>query len=126
MDILAGQKPVNLYAASAADRLLDLKKKHSSDPWPVIEECINIWKDSKPKQWQSYVLYLDEVREGLSDKKHGKGNDKNSSIRYTLDIPQTVYSMIRCVYNADELPMDKSFFSKFGRKFKQFQIAEKI
>jgi len=33
--------------------------------------------------------------------------------------------MIRTQYKADELPMDREFFKKFGEKYPAFKIAEK-
>lgn len=113
---------------NAVERLENLKAKHGSNPWPVIEECFNIWTATNPSEWQSYLVYLDDIRETRKDKKYASTKDKVTGgyLRYTLDIPQKVMYMIRMIYSSEELDMSKEFFKAFARKFPQMRVAEKI
>ena len=118
-----------------ANELLALKDKsiieEANGIWIVIRRIINIWKETHPKQWKSYLFELDNVRETRLDSKFGLSRNSKmyhgdrGNMRYTLDIPEAIYDMIRAVYNAEELPMDKEFFSRFARKFPIFKVAEK-
>lgn len=114
----------------AVDNLLKLKSENGSNPWPVIEECLRIWEESNPKTWQSFLFELDKTRQSRRDKFASSDPKKDKRyggiVRYTLDVPEKVIYMIRCIYTADELPMNKEFFHAWARKFPRFQIAEKI
>jgi len=46
---------------SSVEKLVNLKQKSGSNPWPVIEECFNIWVSEKPQKWKSYLLYLSDI-----------------------------------------------------------------
>ena len=109
----------------AADRLLNMKATHSM--WEVIGEMIKIWSDKHPRKWQSYLYHLDDIKGTRKDKKFASTYDKvhGGYLRYTIDLPVPIYYMIRCVYNDEELPMDKAFFRKLGKKFPLFLIPEK-
>lgn len=113
---------------AAVERLFSLKEKSGSNPWPVIEQCIKIWESSEPNTWDSYLYHLESTRETRKDQKFASVHDKKNDgfLRYTLDIPEKVLFMIRCVYDADELPMNKEFFQSFAQRFPKFKIAEKL
>jgi len=113
---------------ASVEKLVNLKQKSGSNPWPVIEECFNIWASEKPRKWQSYLLYLQDIKETRKDPKFASTTDKVTGgiLRYTLDIPQEVMMMIRCVYKANELPMNRLFFQEFARRFPKCKIAEKL
>lgn len=104
-------------------RLEELKGKSAGNPWPVIEECLRIFKETNPQEWTSNLIRLDDIRETRADTKFGLS--KTEMFRYTLDIPQKVLFMIRCLYNDEELPMNKEFFHRFAKKFPMLKIAEK-
>jgi hypothetical protein len=118
-----------------AEELLALKDKsiieEANGIWIVIGRIISIWKETHPKQWSSYLIELDTIRQTRLDSKFGLSRNSKmykgdrGNLRYTLDIPEQVYMMIRAVYNDDELPMDKEFFKLFARKFPMFKVAEK-
>jgi hypothetical protein len=118
-----------------AEELLTLKDKsiieEANGIWIVIRRIIEIWKETHPKQWSSYLVELDSIRQTRFDSKYGLSKNSKmyhgdrGNLRYTLDIPEQVYMMIRAVYNDEELPMDKEFFSRFARKFPMFKVAEK-
>lgn len=109
----------------AADRLMDMKKTRSV--WDVIAEMITIWEARNPKEWQSYLVHLDDIKKTRKDTKFASTYDKQHGgyLRYTVDFPQPLMNMIRSLYTSAELPMDKKFFRSFGRRFPRFQIAEK-
>lgn len=109
-------------------RLLDLKKKSGSDPWPVIEACLKVWSDSKPNTWESFLYEIEQTRETRKDPKFGSTVDKSTgaTLRYTLDIPEKVIYMLRVLYTPEELPMNKDFFIAFAQRFPKFKVAEKI
>lgn len=112
----------------AVDRLVKLKRTNGSNPWPVIEECIKIWEATRPKEWKSYIIELGKLRATRKDRKFASTKDKVTGgyLRYTLDIPEKVMKMIRCIYNPDELPMNREFFLAWSRKFPQMKVAEKL
>ena len=126
---------VDARTKAYADELLSLKDKsiieEANGIWIVIKRIIEVWQETHPKQWQSYLVELDNVRATREDLEFGKSRDTKKhrgdrgNIRYTLDIPQAIYMMIRAVYSEEELPMNKEFFRRFGRKFPVFKVAEK-
>ena len=112
----------------AVDYLYRLKKVSGSDPWPVIDGVIKVWEESHPKEWQAYIVELKDIKRTRKDPTFASSYDKKNGayLRYTLDIPEKIIKMIRTIYNPDELPMNKEFFVEFARKFKRFQVAEKL
>lgn len=118
----------------AVQRLEGLKEKNGSNPWPVIEECIQIWKQSSPTQWKSYLVYLDELKSSRKTSKVGratyrgvsKDNEQGGYTSYVMDIPEKVMLMIRCMYNSDELPMNKDFYYELGKRFPTLLVREKV
>jgi len=115
---------------SFVNRVIDLKKKSGSNPWPVIEGCIKFWRDKRRKRWDAYLIHIDDTRETRRDSKFASVHDRANDgyLRYTLDIPQEIIYMIRCIYSPDELPMDKQsgFFKEFAKRFPVFRVAQKI
>ena len=110
------------------DRVVKLKKKSGSNPWPVIEECFNFWAKQSPTRYKSFLVSIDNIRQTRKEPKYASTYDKihGGYLRYTLDIPQEVMLMIRCLYNTNELPMDKEFFNDFAKRFPKLMIAQKI
>lgn len=113
---------------NAVEHLEKLKQEHGSNFWPVIEECFKIWKSTHPTKWNSYLIYLDDIKQTRRDKFASSKPDAvhQGIFRYTLDLPDPVMKMIRCLYDPEELPMDKDFFRRFAKKFPHLQVAEKI
>ncbi len=122
-----GQK-VDMKNVNLAVSLEELKKKSGSNPWPVIEMIVEAWQDRNPTQWKSHLLYIEELRHTRKDSKYASTYDKKNGgyLRYTLDIPEKVLQMIRCLYNAEELPMTKEFFKEWAKKYPQMKVAQKI
>ncbi len=119
-------------ATLSVDHLIKLKK--DKGPWDVIQAIVEIWKKQRPTEWESMLVGTKEIKESrkvtnVGGKKYtGVSKDKETggTIRYTLDIPVKVVKMIRVMYNSGELPMDKPFYKKFGKKFPIFKISEKL
>ena len=118
----------------AADQILKLKERSGSNPWPVIERILEVWSERHPDKWESYLVYLKEIKDTRKVTSVGgslwrgvsKGDKDNNAITvYAMDIPQPIMFMIRAVYNTSELPMNKEFFAEFGRHFPRFKILEK-
>ena len=118
-------RPIDI---SLIDRFITLKRKSGSNPWPVIEECFKVFESKRPTHYKSHLIHIENVRETRKDKRFASTKDKITGgiLRYTLDIPQTVMLMIRCVYKADELPMNREFFMEFARRFPKYRVAEKL
>jgi len=118
-------KPIDI---GLIDKILTLKRQSGSNPWPVIEECFNIFESKKPNHYKSHLIHVNNIKETRKDKKFASTTDKISGgiLRYIADVPQTVLLMIRCVYNAEELPMNKAFWTEFARKFPRYIVPEKL
>ena len=115
---------------SAVMEIARLKEKSGSNPWPVIEKCIDIWKETNPTEWKSFLYEIEETK-GTRRNKFAASDERkdrvhNGILRYTLDIPEKVLYMIRAIYSATELPMNRSFFLEFAKRFPRMRVAEKI
>lgn len=110
------------------EKVIKLRDKSGSDPWPVVEECLNFWASQFPERYNSLLINIKNTRETRKEKKFASTTDKITGgiLRYTLDIPQEVILMLRCLYSADSLPMNREFFQEFAKKFPRFKIAEKL
>jgi hypothetical protein len=119
---------IHLHDVRSVEHLEQLKKKHGNNIWPVIEACINIWAMKKPKEWKAHLYDIQELRDTRKDRKFASTKDKVTGgyLRYTLDIPEKVEMMIRCIYSPEELKMDKEYYQTFARKFPQFKVAQQL
>jgi len=119
--------PRKLEHVNAVYHLFNLKDKNGSNPWPVIEECFKVFESTNPTQYNSHLIYIDDIKETRKDKKFASTKDPNTGgyLRYTLDIPEKVMYMIRVIYSPEELPMNKQFYLEFGRRFPRYKVAEK-
>jgi hypothetical protein len=114
---------------TGVDRILKLKK--TLPQWEVIAEIVNFWASLNPSQYDSYLVRLRDIKATrkkttIGTKEFvGISKDKGTGgyINYMVDVPVKVMSMIRIVYNSNELQMDKKFFRKFGRKFPAFRVS---
>lgn len=112
---------------SAVNELFRLKQANGSNPWPVIEKILDVWKARPTQEWKAYLVQLGEIKATRKDRKFASTKDKVTGgyLRYTLDIPERVIHMIRCMYSSTELNMNREFFREFGKRFPAFRIAEK-
>src|SRR5689334_2830009 len=115
-------RPHKLEDLNAVEAVFKLKQKSGSSPWPVIEKLIKIWSSKNPQKWDSYLYYLEETKKTRKVTAYGNsqfsGMTKNDKVhggilRYTVDMPEPLYMMIRMVYSHEELPMDKEFMAAF-------------
>jgi len=117
-------------AVQAVDRLIKLKK--NKNKWVVIKEILKIWASTKPTEYKSFVITLTDTKE--TRKKTWVGTKEFSGVTKTgdsygraiLDLPVRVHSMIRALYKADELKMDRKFFDEFCKRFPKFKIARSV
>jgi len=107
--------------AMLADKLIAMSK--TKPLWEVIAYIIVVWKKSAPAQWESFII---DVKDKVKSRKNIYGSTESKVLRYTLDIPHKIYSMIRILYPPEKLPMNKKFFREFARRFSEFKVAEKI
>ena len=112
----------------AVDALVKLKRESGSNPWPVIEMCLEIWKSSNPNEWKSFLVDLGKTKVTRKDRKFASTYDKvhGGYLRYTLDLPEKVVYMIRALYSSDELKMDREFFIEFAKRFPLLKVAERL
>ena len=126
LDSFGRKIPIN--DANFVESVIKLKQKSGSKPWPVIEALFNYWASKNPREYQSFIINIENIRKTRKDPKYGSSTDKETGgiLRYTLDIPQEVMFMLRKVYDVDELPMDREFFIEFARRFPRFKVAQKL
>jgi hypothetical protein len=117
-------RKINLDDVAIVDGFFKLKAESGSNPWPVIEKIITFWADKKPSEWRSFLYEIEETRESRADKEYGLS--KGKTMRYTLDIPEYVQQVMRVIYSADELPMDREFFIEFAKRFPKMKVASKL
>lgn len=109
---------VNAKNVLFADKLLELRK--DKGPWAVIDEIVKYWESYPHKEWKAHLI---EIRES---RKNRFGSSKGKDLRYIVDVPEKILYMIRSMYKADELDMNKEWFRQFGKRYKQFLIPQKI
>lgn len=132
-----GQKHKS-WVIEAVNTLQKLKRESGSKPWPVIDECFRIWEKTRQEEYNSHLIYLQDIKQTRKDSKYASSYDKGNSelagtgmtLRYTIDIPQQVLYMIRAVYDDQELPMSgkhgREFWIEFARRYPKYRIAEKV
>lgn len=114
---------IDLKDVGYVEQLVRLKNTSGSNPWPVIEKCIEVWSLKNPTEYKSFLVEVDQTRYTRRNK---FGASKTMGTRYLLDIPTQVMQMIRAIYSVEELPMNKNFLQEFAKKFPKFSVAEKI
>lgn len=106
---------------SAANRLIELAKTKSQ--WEVIEEVVNVWQKTQPKEWKSHLIELKDLKE---TRENEFASTKDKSLRFILDIPEKVIMMIRILYSSEDAPMDKKWMLEFAKRFPRFVVANRI
>ena len=109
---------------SFADKVIEAKK--TKDRWEVIELLVNAWAERTPEDFQAFKVHLQDLKETRIDKKFGTTPDKDMDRRMIIAFPEKLMYMIRAVYKVDELPMNRTFYREFAKRFRVFQIPEKI
>lgn len=114
------QRLVPAKQARFADEVIRLK--NTEGPWAVIDAILKYWKETHPTRFEAYLIELKDKRD---TRLNARGSNRSGSMRSWIDIPQQVFAMIRAIYRANELPMDKKFFREFARRYPVFVVREK-
>jgi len=106
-----------------AEKITDMRAKQ--DPWDVIDLMVRTWAKTAPDEAEAIRINVAQYRESQIDKKYAQTKlGKDQERRFQLSFPRSLMLMIRSQYKADELPMDRKFFSEFGKRYPFFKIAE--
>lgn len=107
-----------------AEKIVTMKA--TKDPWIVIDELLKYWAQRAPDEVESIEINVTEYKDSLKDKEYGQTvGGKDQERRFKLSFPMSLQNMIRTQYTADEVPFNQAFYSKFGKRYPFFQIAEK-
>jgi hypothetical protein len=107
-----------------ADRVLELKNK--GEQWEAIEELVKHWSQDCPEEFNGFKVHVKNMRDTQIDPEFGQTKSKEQERRMTLVFPLKLQAMIRAVYPVEELEMGSEFFEEFARRFKMFQIPDKL
>jgi len=114
----------NVKHLEFVDKLMEARRKKK--PWDVIDMIVKEWAQLAPKQFEAFKVHLDNTRKDLKNKKFASTPDLNAERRMVMIFPQQLHDMIRSVYKADELLIDKEFYQDFCKLYPFFQIPEKL
>jgi hypothetical protein len=129
MDINLAQENLKWAPAktvSAADKLIELKK--NKDVWEVIRAIVQMWQETNPKEYDSFIYTLEHTKQTRKVTKGFRGvsydKETGGNLRYKLDIPVKVIYMIRRLY--PDMNLDKDFYNKWEKVFPKMVIMEKV
>jgi hypothetical protein len=107
-----------------ADKVIETKK--NKGPWETIDLLVNEWARTSPDDFGAFKVQMDDYRSGLFDRKFGQTTGgKDMERRFTMVFPEKLFHMIRAIYKADELPMNKPFYREFCNRYPLFRVPEK-
>ena len=117
-------------AVSMGDRLVSLR--NSKSMWEVIDEIMRMWADTNPKEYDSYLVDLQDTKDTgkLYSLSGGKSisnvslDSNGSLLRHRLDIPVKVVYMIRRLYSTEECPMDAEFYDEWSKRYPKTVVSE--
>ncbi len=102
-----------------------VEMSHNKDQWDVIDKLVKVWSKNAPDDVEAMRINISQYRESLVDKKFGQTlHGKDQERRFQLAFPKALMLMIRSIYKADVLPMDRKFFAEFGKRYPFFRVAE--
>ena len=107
-----------------ADKIIKAK---NNNPWEAIELMFDYWRKQNPAEYNAFVIEVEGVRQTRANSL-GASTNKNSGMRYTLDIPAQVWNMIVAVFG-DKETLDiysKDFFRELGKRFPFLKVAERL
>ena len=108
-----------------ADKAFEMKKNKGL--WDTLELLVNVWMKKTPEDFEGFKIQIDAYRDGLFDSKYGQtAGGKDIDRRFIMSFPKKLFFMIRSLYKAPELPMDRKFYAEFARRFPFFKIPEKL
>jgi len=114
----------NAADVSLVDRIMKARKM--GKVWDVISLLVEAWAKRTPEDFNAFKIHLQDLKETRIDKKFATTPDKHMERRMIVAFPEALMYMIRKVYKADELNMDRIFYREFAKRFRIFQIPEKI
>jgi len=125
----ANGQPYNLEAIALADRLIKAKHKYQKDSssesqsfWKVIDEVLEVWKETRPDEWESTIVDIRDARRSTYNK---FGASEKSSLRRTLDVPLFFERAVRYLYSVEELPFNKEWYHELWKRYPEFRVSEK-
>lgn len=122
---VANGKIRGAYDVAFADKVIE--GKNNKNPWEVIDLLVNEWSRTSPEDFRAFKVQMDDYRSGLFDRKYGTTvGGKDMERRFTMVFPEKLFHMIRAIYKAPELPMDKKFYQEFLKRYPLFKIPEKV
>lgn len=95
--------------------------------WKDIDDLIKRWKRRNPQGYEDNMAYVQEKRDSLKDTKFGEWtDDKNRKMgtRIGLAIHPELLNLIESFY--PDFMTKKGDVGEFGKRYKQFQIPDKI
>ena len=107
-----------------ADKLVQERKNKGH--WEVKTELVDAWMRRTPEEFKAFKVHLQYTREDLKDPEFAKTSDQIQERRLVAIIPMSLMAMIRSMYSPRELIMDRKFHQEFARRFKFFQVPDKI
>lgn len=107
-----------------AEKAIELKR--NKGVWAVIEFLMKRWMSDSPEEVKAFKVHIEDTRSNQIDKKFGRTRDKVMDRRLVVVFPYELQRMIRALYHADELKMDRKFFNEFARRFPAFRIPERM
>lgn len=127
-------RPINMEAVRLADRLIRAKRENNSDKdstrsfWRVIDEVIDVWKETRPDEWRATIIDISETRDATYND-YGEARKENTkgtgTIRRTLDVPEFVEKAIRFLYSVDELPFNKEWYTELWKRYPEFRVSKR-
>lgn len=124
MPVIENGRIRNAEDVSFAD--LVIKTKNNKGMWPTIELLLQYWMSKTPEDVKAFKVQVQDTRSDLRDKKFGQTKDKNMERRLTVVFPEALHNLIRVVYPASEMKMDREFFNEFAKRFPAFRIPDHL
>lgn len=90
--------------------------------WKDIKDLVDRWVKRNPEEYQDTLAYIAYRKSELKDKKFGTG--ESDSMRVGLAIPPTLMHYLESFHPT--FMQDNSDVVEFGKRFKAFQIPEKL
>ncbi len=110
------------------DRLMKLREEKKL--WECLDEIVRFYRKHYPEEYTESVSISKDLQKSRGDE-WGRGNkwihkiSREANWRMVMNLPFRLISIIRKVYSEEELPFDRRFLKKLGRKYPEFLVPEK-
>jgi len=109
------------WAVKAIDHLMAMAKKKPM--WEVIDFIVSVWAKNTNRVAE-FERDKDEMKESRANK---FGSNKDMNLRYLAEIPFEINDLLETFYMDDIEAMGrKNFWREFVKRYKYFQISEKL